>query len=275
MDLNGKTAVVTGAGSGIGRSLAVVLAREGMNIVLVGRHQENLDDTATAIDATGAQSTTVVADVSKLEDVQHVADRAIGAFGKVSMLCNNAGVGPFGSAAETTMEEWQWVLAVNLWGVIHGVHVFLPLFEAQAEGHIYATASESGLYGIPCLAAYNTSKFAVVGLMQSLARELQLTKSKVTASVLCPGAVQTHILDSARERPEDTKRTAELSPETAAFSRAVENAVANGMDPEAVAECVLAGIRNQQFWIFSHDHVPETAFRQAEAMLRERKLIDL
>ena len=275
MDLNGKTAVVTGAGSGIGRGLAITFAREGANVVLVGHHQENLDDTAAAIAGLGARSIAVLADVSKLDDVQRVADEAVGAFGTVNLLCNNAGVGPFASTAETTMEEWQWVLRVNLWGVIHGIHVFLPLFEAQAEGHISATASESGLYGTPCLAAYNTSKFAVVGLMQSLARDLRLSKSKVTASVFCPGAVRTNILDSARERPSGAKRSAEVSAETAHFSRLVHDAVSGGMDPEAAAACVLKGIRNEQFWIFSHDHVPQTALRQAEAMANENRLIDL
>lgn len=275
MDLKGKTAVVTGAGSGIGRGLALTLAREGMNLVLVGHHRESLDGTAADLTELGAQAITVPADVAQLGDVQRVADEAIGAFGAVHMLCNNAGVGPFGTTAETTIEEWQWVLSVNLWGVIHGVHVFLPLLEAQDEGHIYATASESGLYGTPCLAAYNTSKFAVVGLMQSVARDLRATNSNVTASVLCPGAVSTHILDSARERPEVAVREAELSAQTLQFRAMVTEAVSNGMDPEAVAACVLDGIRKGQFWIFSHEHVPQTAFSQAEAMLQKRTLIDL
>ncbi|MCL6286185.1 SDR family NAD(P)-dependent oxidoreductase [Ruegeria sp. 2012CJ41-6] len=275
MDIDGKTAIVTGAGSGIGRGLAISLAKSGMNVVLVGHHQPPLDDTAAAILAMGGKSVTVTADVSKLDDVQRVANEAIRAFGAVHLLCNNAGIGPFASTAETTIAEWEWVLSVNLWGVIHGIHVFLPIFEAQGEGHINATASESGLYGTPYLAAYNTSKFAVIGLMQSLARDLRATQSDVTASVLCPGAVKTHILDSARERPDTAQRPVEVSAETHAFRDLVNDAVANGMPPEDVAACVVDGIRKGQFWIFSHDHVPETAFKQSEAMLYERRLIDL
>lgn len=275
MELQGKTAVVTGASSGIGRGLALTLAREEMNLVLVGHHQESLDDTAADIAVLGVRSITVVADVSKLDDMQRVAYEATRAFGTVSLLCNNAGVGPFASTAETTMAEWEWVLSVNLWGVIHGIHVFLPLLEAQGQGHITATASESGLYGVPYLAAYNTSKFAVVGLMQSLARDLRASGSDVTASVLCPGAVRTHILESARERPETAERSAALSPATAAFGEMVRDAVSDGMEPEAVGACILEGIRNGQFWIFSHDHVPQTAFRQATAMLESNRLIDL
>ena len=138
-------------------------SKAGMNLVLVGHHEPPLEETASLLIG---KSIIVKADVSNLEDVQHVADETISAFGAAHLLCNNAGVGPFAMTQETTIEEWEWVLSVNLWGVIHGVHVFLPLFEAQKEGHIYATASESGLYGVPFLAAYNTSKFADVGLMQ-------------------------------------------------------------------------------------------------------------
>lgn len=275
MELQGKTAVVTGAGSGIGRSLAITLARKEMNVVLVGRHLKSLQDTASSVVDAGGRCITVSADVSKLADVQRTADEAVDAFGAVHLLCNNAGVGPFATTAETTIEEWEWVLAVNLWGVIHGIHVFLPRFEAQGEGHICSTASESGLYGTPFLSAYNTSKFAVVGLMQSLARDLRSTESKVTASVFCPGAVQTSILDNARDRPEPARRRSTVSAATASFAAAVETAIRHGMDPEAAAACVVDGIGRGQFWIFSHQHVPQTALRQAEEMANENRLIDL
>ncbi|MEM8958724.1 MAG: SDR family NAD(P)-dependent oxidoreductase [Pseudomonadota bacterium] len=275
MELRGKTAVLTGANSGIGPGLAQTLAREEMNLVPVGHHREGLVDTALAIAGLGGRSITVRADVSKFRDRERMADEATGAIGTVSRLCNNAFVGPFASSAETTMAEWDWVLSGNLWGVIHGMHVFLALFEAQGEGHIYTTASESGLYRLPFLAAYNTSKSAVVGLMQSLACDLRASRSPVTASVPCPGAVRTHILDSARERPETATRSAALPPPTDAFGEMVCDAGSDGMDPEAVGACVLEGIRKGQFWIFSHEHVPQSAFHQAKAMLEENRLIDL
>lgn len=275
MELRGKTAVVTGAGTGIGRGLAIAFARQGMNVALVGRRQDSLDETASLVADMGAHSTTVIADVSKLIDVQRMADEAISTFGAVHLLCNNAGVGPFATTAETSIEEWKWVLDVNLWGVIHGLHVFLPQFEAQGEGHICSTASESGLYGTPFLSAYNTSKFAIVGMMQSLARDLRASGSKVTASVYCPGAVHTRIIENSRNRPAAAMRSVEVSTATASFGRLVNEAINNGMDAEAAAACVIEGIRRGQFWIFSHEHVPQTAFRQAEEMLSARTLMDL
>ncbi len=275
MELQGKTAVVTGAGSGIGRGLATGLAGQGMNVVLVGRHQAPLDETAALVAGAGGQSVTVTADVSQLGDVERVADEATSAFDAVHLLCNNAGIGPFGTAAETTIEEWKWILDVNLWSVIHGIHVFLPRFEAQGEGHICSTASEGGLYSPPFLAAYNTSKFAVVGLMQSVARELQALGSNVTASVYCPGAVHSNILQTSENRPASAKRSAELSPATEAFRGIVTEVVSTGMDPAAAAACVIDGIQRDQFWIFSHDHVPKVALRQAEEMASTRTLSDL
>lgn len=275
MELVGKTAVVTGASSGIGRGLALALAREGMNVVLVAHHEASLAQIAAEISDLGGNTLPVTADVSKLDDVQRVAEKAVDTFGAVHLLCNNAGVGPFGSTRETTIAEWEWILSVNLWGVIHGLHVFLPLFEEQGEGHIYATASESGLYGVPYLAAYNTSKFAVVGLMQTLARELRASQSKVSASVLCPGAVKTHLLDDARERPEEAQRRTEVSERTEAFRGLVEQVVHDGMDPEEVAARVLNGIKGGKFWIFSHEHVPHTALKQSEEMMTTGQLSDL
>ncbi|MFA3919397.1 SDR family NAD(P)-dependent oxidoreductase [Ruegeria hyattellae] len=270
MEILGKTAVVMGAGSGIGRGLARVLSKAGMNLVLVGHHRPPLEETASSL---MGDSIIVKADVSNLEDVQHVAEETIHAFGAAHLLCNNAGVGPFAATQETTIEEWEWVLSVNLWGVIHGLHVFLPLFEAQNEGHIHATASESGLYGVPFLAAYNTSKFAVVGLMQSLERDLRATGSSVTSSVLCPGATNTHLVDG--ERPVAAQRDVPVSEKTDAFQEEVARVVEDGMDPETVAECVLEGIRKKQFWHFSHDQVPQTALKQAEVMSASCKLSQL
>jgi NAD(P)-dependent dehydrogenase (short-subunit alcohol dehydrogenase family) len=275
MDLSNRVAVVTGAGSGIGRGLAVGLAQEGMKLVLAGYNLEPLEATGEIVSRDGAECLCVPTDVSQLSDVQRLAVKALERFGHVHLLCNNAGVGPFGTAQETSIEEWQWVLSVNLWGPIHGIHVFLPIMEKQGVGHIYCTASESGLYGTSCLAAYNVSKFGVVGLMQSLARDLRATQSPVTASVLCPSAVKTNIIDSTRDQPPAARAAHSESEATRQFKGLVQHAIADGMDPNDVARIVIEAIKRNQFWIFSHPHVPETALRQATAMAEKNSLIDL
>ena len=275
MDLSGRVAVITGAGSGIGRGLAIALAREGMNLVLAGCNDEPLANTAEVVSDLGAECLCVVADVSQLGDVRRIADRALERFEGVHLLCNNAGVGPLGTVAETSVEEWRWVLSVNLWGPIHGVHVFLPLMERQGIGHICTTASESGLYGTPFLGAYNVSKFGVVGLMQSLARDLKASGSPVTASVFCPSGTKTNIMDSTRNQPPEVRAAHTESDATKAFKGMVGQVVKDGLDPNDSAKIVVASIRRDQFWIFSHPHVPETALRQARAMAENNALIDL
>ena len=273
MDLKGRVAVVTGAGSGLGQGLAVALARESMSLVLAGRRREALEATAERVEQHCAACLCVPADVSRLEDVQRLADAALERFGAVHLLCNNAGVGPFGMADETPMSEWQRVLSIDLWGPIHGVHVFLPILEQQGVGHICTTASEAGLYATRCLAAYNTAKFGVVGLMQSVARDLRAKTSPVTASVVCPGSMKTDMLRGAREHNAGTP--APKSPVLQDFERTVARAVQDGMDPLEAAKIVVAAIKKDQFWIFTHARVPETALRQATAMTERNVLIDL
>lgn len=275
MDLVKRVAVVTGAGSGIGQALARGLAREGMKLVLAGYDRERLEATAEIVSSFNAECLCVPANVSQLSDVQKIADKALKRFGHVHLLCNNAGVAPFGRVGETSIEDWQWALSVNLWGPIYGVHVFLPIMEKQGVGHICSTASESGLYGTGFLAAYNVSKFGVVGLMQSLARDLRVSRSPVTASVLCPSAVKTMILDSTRDQPPAARAAHSESEATRQFKGLVQHAIADGMDLNDVARIVIEAIKRNQFWIFSHPHVPETALRQATAMAEKNSLIDL
>ena len=200
MDVVGKVAVVTGAARGIGRGLARCFARAGMKVVLAGINQESLDRTVTELEATGAPVLGVRTDVASLSDVEALAEATIDRFGGVHVLCNNAGVAVPGPLGSVSMEDWRWTLSTNLWGPIHGVQVFLPIMEKQGEGHISATASESGLYAVGSLAAYNVSKYGVVGLMASLERDLRARGSSVRASVLCPGAVATDITTSIRNR---------------------------------------------------------------------------
>lgn len=273
MELDGRVAVITGAGSGIGRGLAKRCAGAGMKLVLAGYNREPLEITASELAST--ETICVPADVSKLAGVQALADAAIDRFGQVHLLCNNAGVGPFGALGEISMEDWRWILSVNLWGPIHGVQVFLPIMERQGIGHICSTASESGLYGTAFLGAYNVSKFGVVGLMQSLERDLRARRSPVKASVFCPSAVKSAILDSARDRPPEAAAQHTESEATKRFKAMVAGAIQGGMAPEDAAEVVVDAIKKDQFWIFSHPHVPETALKQAEAMVKDNTLIDL
>lgn len=275
MDLAGRVAVVTGAGSGVGRALAVNLAKEGMKLVLAGVNRSPLEATAELLVPLNAECFCVPADVSRLSDMQNLADKALERFGQVHLLCNNAGVAPFGTTQETSIEDWQWMLGVNLWGPIYGTHVFLPIMEAQGVGHICSTASEAGLYGSSCHAAYNVSKFGVVGLMQSLARDLRATGSPITASVVCPSVVKSNIVDRERDRPAGIKTAPAKSEVTRALESRVDRANKDGMDPNEVAEIVIAAIQRDQFWIFTHARVPETAFRQAKEMAQRNVLIDL
>ena len=198
----GRVAVVTGAGSGIGLSLARRFADAGMRVTLADLDEAALDEAVTDLREAGGKVTGLVTDVSDAASVQRLADETVSAYGAVHVLCNNAGVGGGGPLTEVSLERWRWILDVNLWGVIHGVRAFLPLMMAQGEGHIVNTASSAGLTGTAFMGPYCTSKFAVVGLSESLWHELAQLGSGVGVSVLCPGFVRTRIADSERSRPD-------------------------------------------------------------------------
>ncbi len=197
-DLRGKVAVVTGGASGIGKGIAAKLRAEGMRVVIADIEQDVLRETAAAIDAVG-----VPVDVSDLESVQGLAKEATARFGTVHVVCNNAGIGPLAQIADLTMDDWHWMIGVNLYGVIHGVQTFLPILRANPDGgHIVNTASMAGLVAPVRLGAYSVTKYGVVALTEVLAAELAAAGSKVGASVLCPGTVRTSIGTSSRNRPE-------------------------------------------------------------------------
>src|SRR3954453_6260602 len=198
----GKVAVVTGGASGIGRALAETFAGEGMQIVLADVQPEPLARVERALRDRGARVLAVQTDVSQAADVEALAAKTLEAFGAVHVVCNNAGVAVGKTTWEHTVADWEWVLGVNLWGVIHGIRTFVPIMlEQGTEGHIVNTASVAGLLASGFKPSYDVSKFGVVALSESLYRELEAIQAKVKVSVLCPGLVKTNIMASGRNRP--------------------------------------------------------------------------
>jgi len=196
-DLRGKVAVVTGGASGIGKGIAACLAAEGMRVVVADIERDALERTAAELGVTA-----LGVDVSDAGSVAELAERARAEFGTVHVVCNNAGVGPMAPVADLTLADWQWIIGVNLYGVIHGVQAFLPILKANPDGgHIVNTASMAGLVAPPRMAAYCVTKFGVVALTEVLAAELAADGAKVGATVLCPGTVRTNIGASSRNRP--------------------------------------------------------------------------
>jgi NAD(P)-dependent dehydrogenase (short-subunit alcohol dehydrogenase family) len=205
--LAGKVAIVTGGASGIGKGIAAQLVAEGAQVIIADIQRDAMEATAEEIGAVGIQ-----VDVSDPASVDALAREALDRYGAVHVVCNNAGIGPLAPVADLTLDDWRWMIGVNLWGVIHGVHTFLPILKQNREGgHIVNTASMAGLVAGPRLGAYAAAKYGVVGLTEVLAAELAADNSRVGVSVLCPGTVHTNIGHSSRNRPADLPDASEHS----------------------------------------------------------------
>ena len=257
-DFEGKVAVITGGASGIGLGLARKAASEGMHLVLADIEQGALEAAAAELRAGGAEVLPVRTDVSQLADVEALAQQAFAHFGGVHLLCNNAGVGSTvaGSVLAGTIANWQWLLGVNLWGTIHGVHVFAPLLLEQNEAaHIVNTASIAGLFA-GHLGIYTVTKHAIVALSETLYEELSRMETEVQAHVLCPGTVATALTGARRNRPaaiaqEPDERDIEI-PGRREWIAGHSTNIDNGMEPALVAEHVFAALREGRFYIYTH-----------------------
>ncbi len=271
-EFRGKVAVITGGASGLGRAMAERFAREGMSIVLADVEERALAQAEGEMKAAGAKVIGVRTDVSKAADVEHLAQKTLAAFGAVHLVANNAGVAEGGSVWDNTVADWEWVLGVNLWGVVHGVRTFTPIMLAQGtEGHIVNTASVAGLISPPGMGIYCVSKHAVVTLSECLYQDLRQKSDKVTCSVLCPAYVPTGIADSERNRPAALAQGRQKSAEDLALDANLKKAVQSGKLTAAdVAQQVYEAVRDERFYILTHPKIKASIQWRMEDVLAER-----
>jgi NAD(P)-dependent dehydrogenase (short-subunit alcohol dehydrogenase family) len=262
---DGRVAVVTGGGSGIGRALVDAFAREGAPVVVADVDPDAAEAAAHGVRDRGGKAIAMAVDVSDLTQVQRLADRAFAEYGHVHVLCNNAGVSTWGGLETATHRDWQWVLGVNLWGVIHGIEAFVPrMIAGRQPGHIVNTASMAGLIASQGLGVYNTSKYAVVGLSETLAKDLRAYR--IGVSVLCPMGVSTRIRESARNRPTALRNEAERTSEAVQL-------IGRTLTPDAVARMTLDAIRANQLYVITHDEGLEPLRRRFQRL--ERAILEL
>lgn len=273
----GKVAVITGGASGFGKEFARIGAQLGMKLVLADVQEDALDTTVAEFKAQGVQVIGLRTDVSKAEQVQALANATMTAFGEVHLLFNNAGVGAGGLLWENTEKDWDWVLGVNLYGVIHGVRIFTPLMLAAAQkdpsfqGHIVNTASMAGLLNPPAMGVYNVSKHAVVSLSESLYQDLSLVTEQVHCSVLCPYFVPTGISQSQRNWPAGLSNDAPPTRSQLVSQALSDKAVNSGKVTAAdVAQMTFDAIRDESFYIYSHPQALATVRHRMEDIVNQR-----
>ena len=264
-DLQGKVAVVTGGGSGIGRGIALAAAREGMHVVLADIELDAAEGVAREVATEEVDVLAVQADVSAVGSVEALADRTFDRFGAVHLLCNNAGVFTLGTLTDATAADWDWLLRVNVLGVVHGLHAFLPRMRAQdGEAHVVNTASMAGLIaprGLP-IGVYTATKYAVVGLSETLRMELE--PDGIGVSVLCPSGVETRIWEAERNRPTELGGPQEMD-SRGDFS--AQGPAGEQLDPEAVGRMVIAGVQANELYVLTHPETQGLVRRRFDAIM--------
>ena len=279
-DFKNKTAVLTGAGSGFGLECARIGARLGMNLVLVDVQQDALERAAVELSAVGAEVLAVKVDVSKAAEMDTLGGKVFERFGAPHFVFNNAGVGAGGLIWESTAQDWEWVIGVNLMGVAHGIRVFTPIMleaacaDATYQGHIVNTASMAGLLNAPNMGIYGASKHAVVSMSETLYQDLALVTTRIGASVLCPFFVPTGITQSQRNRPADSP-TAKPTRSQLISQAMSDKAVGSGkVSAEQVAQKVFDAISANQFYIYSHPQAIGSVQSRLEDIMLARNPTD-
>ena len=279
-DFKGKTAVLTGAGSGFGLECARIGAKLGMNLVLVDVQQDALDAATQEMQAAGAQVLAFKLDVSKAHEMEAMGAAVLARFGAPHLVFNNAGVGSGGLIWETSVKDWEWVLGVNVMGVAHGVRIFTPMMleaakkDAAWKGHIVNTASMAGLLNAPNMGVYNVSKHAVVALSETLYQDLSLVTDQISASVLCPFFVATGISQSHRNRPSDLQSAKPTQSQLIGQAMS-EKAVSSGKVSAAdVAQLVFDAVAKDQFYIYSHPKAIKSVQTRLEDIVQTRNPTD-
>lgn len=276
-DFRDKVAVITGGASGLGLAMAKRFAAEGMKLVLADIEEDALrrveqDFRRAKIPVIGIRT-----DVSRAQDIERLAEKALATFGGVHLLCNNAGVAPGGAVWENTLADWEWVLGVNVWGVIHGVRTFLPIMLRQdGECHVVNTASVAGLLSVPNMGSYCVSKHSVVTLSECLFHDLQQRGAGIGVSVLCPAYVPTGIADSERNRPAMLRNgQRNKTAEELAREEALRHAVSSGrVSADQVAQVVFDAVQANRFYILTHPRIKGAIQTRMEDILMERQPTD-
>ncbi|GAC1606083.1 MAG: SDR family NAD(P)-dependent oxidoreductase [Myxococcales bacterium] len=276
-ELSGKVAVITGAGSGFGLELARAAVREGMKLVLADVQDDAPAAAVAELRAAGAEAIGERVDVANPGDVQRLADRTLETYGAVHLLFNNAGVaGGGGYLWESSLKDWQWLLGVNLMGVVHGIRAFVPRMLAQdCPCHVVNTASAAGLVSAPLMGVYNASKHAVVTVSETLYHDLRLAGAKVSVSVLCPAFVPTGISRSERNRPADLVDDQALTASQRAARQRAEKAVSSGkLSAADVARMTFEAVRADRFYVLTHPKLLRTVELRQQDILKQRQPSD-
>jgi NAD(P)-dependent dehydrogenase (short-subunit alcohol dehydrogenase family) len=272
-ELSDRVAVVTGAASGIGAALVDELVAEGMKVVMADIETDALDAAVARVRGDGGDVVGVRCDVSERDQVEALAASAVERYGAVHLVANNAGVAIGGPSWEISRADWEWVLGVDLWGVIHGVSVFTPLIIEAGGGHIVNTASMAGLTSTPFMAPYNVAKHGVVTLSETLFTELSLTHPEVGVTVVCPGWVRTGINRSERNRPGgevEPEAADEAADDRLALRGLVDDLIGQGLEPSDVARRIVAAVRSGTFWVLTHTEWSAMVARRTDNILAGR-----